>query len=79
MGSEGVGVTDQPDPVHNDSVSIHDLVIVDIAQRKQFGLDKYGTYLQAGNGRKSLRDAYEEVLDAACYIRTLIEEEERNA
>ena len=58
----------------NDNPSIHDLVIKDIEDRKQFGLEKYGTLLQAGNGRKTLNDAYQEVLDLAAYLRLAIEE-----
>lgn len=69
------GVEDQPAPVANDAPSAHDLVVDDILQRKEFGLAKYGTLLQPGNGRKSLQDAYEEFLDGACYMRCLIEEQ----
>lgn len=36
---------------------------------------KYGTYLQAFNGRNSLRDAYDEALDLCMYLRQKIEEE----
>jgi len=65
----------EPKPVPNDNPSIHDLVIADIEDRKKFGVEKYGTLLQAGNGRKSLVDLYQELIDAACYCRLLIEEE----
>jgi hypothetical protein len=70
------GVTDQPAPVPNDAPSAHDLVIKDMLQRKEFGLQKYGTLLQPGNGRKTLRDAYEEILDLAAYLRCVIAEQE---
>jgi hypothetical protein len=71
----------EPSPIPNDNPSIHDLVaedlkrdtyiilIKDILDRKQFGLDKYGTILQAGNGRNALNDAFQEVLDGICYIK----------
>ena len=75
-GEVKFGVNDQPAPKGNDNVSVHDLVAEDIEQRKQFGLEKYGTILQAGNGRKSLKDAYEEILDLACYLRCAIVEQE---
>lgn len=65
----------EPAPVANDNPSIHDLVIDDMKARKQFGLDKYGTLLQAGNGRKSLVDAYQETLDLCVYLRQFIEEQ----
>lgn len=63
-----------PVPVPNDGPSMHDLVCQDITARKAFGLARYGSLLQAGNGRDSLRDAYEEVLDLACYLRQTIAE-----
>lgn len=59
----------EPAPIPNDGPSMHDLVIDDMRSRKQFGLAKYGTPLQAQNGRDPLRDAYEEVLDLAVYLR----------
>ena len=65
----------EPAPVVNDRPSIHDLVIRDMESRKAFGLAKYGTILQAGNGRKALKDAYEEVLDLAVYLRQALEEQ----
>lgn len=68
---------DQVAPVHNDGPSCHDLVIEDLKERKTFGLRKYGTELQPFNGRSFLRDAYEEVLDLAAYLRGKLEEEER--
>lgn len=64
----------EPAPTPNDGPSMHDLVIEDMAKRKEFGLAKYGTLLQAGNGRDALMDAYEEVLDLAVYLRQAIEE-----
>lgn len=67
----------EPSPVANDRPSIHDLVIADIQDRKQFGLEKYGTLLQAGNGRRGLVDAYQEILDLVVYLRQYIEEAER--
>lgn len=64
----------EPAPTPTDGPSMHDLVIEDMAKRKSFGLAKYGTLLQAGNGRDALMDAYEEVLDLAVYLRQAIEE-----
>jgi hypothetical protein len=65
----------EPAPLRNDSPSMHDLVIEDMNARKAFGLMKYGTLLQAGNGRNALMDAYQEVLDLAVYLRQAIEEQ----
>lgn len=68
------GVDIQADPVPNGSPSMHDLVADDLRRRRDFGLRKYGTLLQAGNGRDALRDAYDEALDLAVYLRQAIEE-----
>lgn len=59
----------EPDPVKNDMPSISDLVIRDLSLRKEMGITKYGVALQPFNGRDALKDAYEEVLDLANYIR----------
>lgn len=64
----------QPMPVPNNRTPIQDLVIADIEARKQVGLQRYGTLLQAFNGRDALMDAYQEVLDLAVYFRQMIEE-----
>ena len=45
---------DQPLPVVNDGPSVQDLVIADIEQRKQLGIERYGTELQPLNGRDTL-------------------------
>ncbi|QGH79249.1 hypothetical protein KNU78_gp06 [Gordonia phage Sukkupi] len=63
----------QPAPEPSDAPSAHDLVIGDMARRKEFGLAKYGTPLQHDNGRDHLVDAYKEVLDLAVYLRNEIE------
>lgn len=66
---------DQPLPVvHDDQPAIHDLVVADLAGRKALGTERYGTPLQPHNGRDALRDLYEELLDAAVYVRQAIEE-----
>lgn len=51
-----------------------DLLLDDLADRYQLGLKEYGTPLRAFNGRDALRDAYEEVLDLALYLRQAIYE-----
>ena len=66
----------QPMPTPNNRPSIHDLVVIDLEARKRLGISRYGTPLQANNGRSALRDAYEECLDLCCYLRQRIEEEE---
>lgn len=65
---------EQPRPVTNDGPCTQDLVITDMEGRKTVGLQRYGTLLQPFNGRDALRDAYEEALDMAQYLRQAIEE-----
>ena len=64
----------QPDPVHNDKPFIGDLVVADFYARMALGKSRYGVMLQPHNGRDFLRDAYEEVLDLAKYLRGAIYE-----
>jgi hypothetical protein len=67
-------VSDQEQPIPNDSKAIWDLVKKDIEDRNEAGIKKYGTPLQAFNGRDSLIDAYQEALDLVVYLRQAIEE-----
>jgi hypothetical protein len=46
----------------------------DMIARDFFGRQKYKTPLQPHNGRDSLVDLYEELLDASVYIRSFIYE-----
>lgn len=76
----------QPAPVKNGQPAIQDLVIDDLRKfgygpvandqevRKETGLRKYGTLLQAFNGRDALLDTYEEALDLMNYARQAVEE-----
>lgn len=68
---------DQPLPTPNDETDVQSLVIEDIRKRRELGITRYGTPLQPFNGRDVLRDLYEELLDAACYVRQAIEERDR--
>lgn len=65
---------DQPLPIKNDRLDIQTLVMIDIGKRRLVGIERYGTALQAHNGRDALQDAYEEALDLCMYLRQLIEE-----
>lgn len=65
---------DQPLPVPNTHPHIHDLVCDDMQRRKAVGVARYGVALQPHNGRDALRDAYEEVLDTAVYLKQAIVE-----
>jgi hypothetical protein len=48
------------------------LVVEDAAARDAHGRATYGVPLQPHNGRDSLRDAYDEALDLAVYLKTAI-------
>jgi hypothetical protein len=63
---------DQPMPTPNDGPVIQSLVIQDMRNRLGVGIARYGTGLQPHNGRDALRDAYEEALDLATYLRQVI-------
>jgi hypothetical protein len=84
---------DQPLPVPNSRPSIHDLVLKDLgegslhlgegvslilAERRQVGLDRYNSVLQAFNQRDTQRDLLEELADAIVYARQLIEEHDES-
>jgi hypothetical protein len=58
----------EPKPIPNNGPSMHDLVIEDMQKRKEFGLKKYSTLLQAFNGRRPLQDMYEELIDFMVYL-----------
>lgn len=64
----------QPDPTPNQHPAVWPLVMVDMAGRDKLGRERYGTPLQPHNGRDALRDAYEEALDLAVYLRTAMYE-----
>jgi len=68
---------DQPLPVVNDAPDIQSQVIADIEQRRRVGIARYGTALQPHNGRDSLRDLYEELIDAAMYVKQAMVERDQ--
>lgn len=69
---------DQPLPTRNESTPIWGLVIADMHERDWIGRERYGTALQAYNGRDALVDAYQEALDLVVYLRQAIEERKCN-
>lgn len=73
-GIPSPGAAEQPMSKPNDSIPIWDLVRADIAERDKLGRERYGTPLQAFNGRDALVDAYQESLDLVVYLRQEIEE-----
>jgi hypothetical protein len=74
VGDENLKFTEylnnpEPEPQKSDSPAIWDLVIEDMKDRDNTCSKKYGTRLQANNGRDPLVDAYQEALDLAVYLR----------
>jgi hypothetical protein len=66
---------EQPTPEYQEGViDIQTLVMQDVAKRRAVGIERYGTPLQAHNGRDALQDAYDEALDLVMYLRQMIEE-----
>lgn len=66
----------EPPPQDSSSPAMWDLVIQDMKDRDNFGFQKYKKRLQANNGRNPLKDAYDEVLDLAVYLRQAIYEKD---
>jgi hypothetical protein len=64
----------QPAPRQAAGPAIWSLVIEDMRERDALGRARYGTALQAHNGRDALVDAYQEALDLVVYLRQAIEE-----
>ena len=67
----------QPAPTANNHPAVWPLVMVDMATRDKVGRERYGVPLQPFNGRDTLRDAYEEALDLAVYLRSIIYERDK--
>lgn len=55
--------------------SVTDLVIRDLNARRELGISRYGQELLTNNGRNPMVDAYQEILDLACYFRQKLTEE----
>jgi hypothetical protein len=64
----------QPAPAAGLAPHTVDLVVADLAERKRYGVKKYGVVAhQHDNGRNHLVDLYEELLDGAVYVRAELE------
>jgi len=67
-------MTEQPIPTINGNPILQKMVIEDMAKRLELGIERYGTGLQAYNGRDMLQDAYEEALDLCVYLKGIMYE-----
>jgi hypothetical protein len=70
-----VEIKDQPTP-DGGWGNVQALVREDLEVRERVGTERYGTSLQLFNGRNAMVDAYQEVLDLACYLRQHLAEQE---
>jgi hypothetical protein len=69
---ENKAATPEPMPVRGPGgVEITPLVIKDMQARDTMGRSKYGGPLVTNDGRDSLNDLYQEILDAAVYCKKL--------
>lgn len=61
-----------------DPAQVDDFVLYgrDIEARRQVGIERYGQAHRPFNGRSTLLDAYEEVLDTGLYLRSLLRQAE---
>jgi hypothetical protein len=75
IGGHGPDVPEKP-PVENDYPYMWKQVIKDMKKRDKMGVEKHKVHLQPFNGRNSLWDAYQELLDLIVYLRTYIYEQE---
>lgn len=64
---------DQPLPTTSDAMpNVQALLRAEVDAREAVGIERYGSPLQPFNGRDTLRDAFEEALDLATYLRGLL-------
>lgn len=68
---------DQPLPESNENPVIQELVMDDLNDRLELGISRYGTGLQAHNGRDMLKDAYDEAMDLVVYLRGALYERDQ--
>lgn len=59
---------DQPLPAGGREC-VQDALIADIQQRRELGIQRYGSPLMTHNGRDAVRDALEEAVDLAVYLK----------
>ena len=65
---------EQAPPTQGTGPDCWELVLADMAERRQVGIEKYGKPLRPDNGRDALVDAYQEALDLCVYLRAAIEQ-----
>ena len=66
---------DKQDLPHRGVREISPLLLKDMEEKASRGAKKYGLPLESHNGRDAVKDAYQEVLDLAMYLRQTVEED----
>lgn len=70
-------VANEPDPVaEGDSKIVVEALVEALLERAEQGKETYGTYLRTHNGRNSLVDAFQEILDFTLYMTQFFLEQE---
>jgi hypothetical protein len=64
----------EPAPKPNNNKYVVNTVVTNFLLRDDMGTKKYGTHLQPGNGRDSLKDALQEAMDLVMYLTQAIME-----
>lgn len=71
-----LGHEEEPMPVDHGRESMHDKLIAEVGKRRDVGMARYNSTLQAFNGRNALRDVLDELVDASVYVMQLMAEDE---
>lgn len=72
-----LGHQEQAQPVDHGTEGMHDKLILEIGHRRDVGLARYNSTLQAFNGRDALRDILEELIDGSVYVLQAMTEREQ--
>lgn len=59
---------------YEDNPTLAKQIVEDIVKRDEYGFEKYGQNLETHDGRPTIWDLYQELLDGVQYTRKLIEE-----
>ena len=71
---KAIATLQQSPPIQSDRPSAHDQLIEVIQERKQLGLERYNSLLQAYNGRDQMVDLLQELVDGSAYLINAIQE-----
>ncbi len=69
-----MSLVEEQNPPQKSEGDVWLLVLRDMEERRQHGIEKYGVPVQPHNGRDPLVDLFQELLDATVYCRQEIEQ-----